>query len=701
MVRICKNPFNNRARCGAIKDDDGNVYEGDHDKFEAFKRHNLITDPAEPRAEVRQQERRQASETTIRRVELALRKTKGNSAPGPDGISWKLLKLIRNTQLGKALMEDVAQVVDERCDTRMPEEWRAMKMVMLPKPGKDHSRVRGWRPIVLANTVGKLGEKIIAQELQEREELWHEGAYAGRKGRGAIDSVMLMNMLMEKHPEGEIIGRDAQSAFNTLRREKAREILQTQGWLGRWIDDWLAPREFEVEVDGRRLGRTTMTGGTPQGSPLSPALFTIYMSEVIRNAEKKLTERRHMELRQDRRKRYWPLSFIDDVNGVCVGGEREIDRALEEAGNDAGIRWDREKNWRGKHGKHLGVIMGDQRRHQKYRTQRAKAAWDMVRRLSKLAAIGKRRIITQQILPILTYGCELYAEPSEQQQRLAAECQRWVVGAYAGSNGRKVAELTGIGELGQVMIRKRIRWAASVYGRNIPALREIAEPIIRDYTEEDAELRWMGGCARGERRVRIEELDEGKVEEWSDGSRMEDRAAAATTTRAEYLGGVATVADAEELGVSLAWEDHDIVALDSKAVFGSGRPVRPSRRPMPVWTGSSSAGDWPESSGRHHIGMVTRCGQPGRTGPDWSDWAGLDQTGRTGPDWSDWARLVGLSQTGRTGPDWSDWARLVGLSQTGPTGLTGMRTEVNVQFAEPKELNVETKRYKKTTICRT
>jgi len=135
---------------------------------------------------------------------------------------------------------------------------------------------------------------------------------------------------------------------------------------------------------------------------------------------------------------------------------------------------------------------------------------------------------------------------------------------------------------------------------------------------------------------------------------------------------------------------------------------------MPVWTGSSSAGDWPESSGRHHIGMVTRCGQPGRTGPDWSDWArlggtgrtgpdwaGLDQTGRTGPDWSDWARLVGLGQTGRTEPDWADWVRLDQLGKTGPTGLTGMRTEVNVQFAEPKELNVETKRYKKTTICRT
>jgi len=141
--------------------------------------------------------------------------------------------------MGRAIIEDVAQVAGERYKTRMPEKWREMKMVMLPKLGKDHTRVKGWRPIVLANTVGKLAEKIIAQELQEKEELWRERAFAGRKGRGAIDSVMLMNMLMERHLQGEIIGRDAQSTFNTLRHETVRKILEKHEWLGWWIDDWL------------------------------------------------------------------------------------------------------------------------------------------------------------------------------------------------------------------------------------------------------------------------------------------------------------------------------------------------------------------------------------------------------------------------------------------------------------------------------
>jgi len=72
-------------------------------------------------------------------------------------------------------------------------------MIMIPKPGKDHTAVN----IVLSNTAGKLVEKVVAQEL------WHERPFAGRRGRGAMDSVMLMAMIAEKHPEGDIIGRDA------------------------------------------------------------------------------------------------------------------------------------------------------------------------------------------------------------------------------------------------------------------------------------------------------------------------------------------------------------------------------------------------------------------------------------------------------------------------------------------------------------
>ena len=192
IVRVCKNPFGLRERCGTLKDSEGRTHDTSEGKRQAFVAHNLITMPAEARSRVGRQKRREPSEETMVQLRHMLQNTRNDSAPGPDGISWKLLKMIQHTAIGRAVLQDAGQVAESKNFTRMPEEWRDMKMVMIPKPGKDHTAVKGWRPIVLASTVGKLAEKLVALELQAHEELWHERAFAGRKGRGAMDSVMLM-----------------------------------------------------------------------------------------------------------------------------------------------------------------------------------------------------------------------------------------------------------------------------------------------------------------------------------------------------------------------------------------------------------------------------------------------------------------------------------------------------------------------------
>ena len=94
----------------------------------------------------------------------------------------------------------------------------------------------------------------------------------------------------------------------------------------------------------------------------------------------------------------------------------------------------------------------------------------------------------------------------------------------------------------------------------------MAEPIVREVVGEDAELRWMQGCGLDSGTVEVRDLAAGEVEEWTGGSRSEERAAGATRSRGMYLRTMATVADAEELGVMLAWEDADRVALDSQGV---------------------------------------------------------------------------------------------------------------------------------------
>jgi len=65
----------------------------------------------------------------------------------------------------------------------------------------------------------------------------------------------------------------------------------------------------------------------------------------------------------------------------------------------------------------------------------------------------------------------------------------------------------------------------------------------------------------------IEGLDIDRVKEWDKCSRIDERAAGAARTVAQYLGTMATIADTETLGVSLAWHTCNKIALDSQGVI--------------------------------------------------------------------------------------------------------------------------------------
>jgi len=573
IARVAQNPFNLKERCGSLQTEDGKIIE-EHDeagKCEAFLQHNIICGEPNPDTERRDKTRRVVPrEETRAAVRTALSRTKNTSAAGPDGVTWRLLKIVKDTRLGRAVLEDVGMVAQLDINYYGETEDRGMTIVIIPKPGKDHSKVKGWRPIVLLNVLGKLADKVVAHELGKRRELFHKRAFAGRKGRGAIDSVMLMDQI-RKETGGEVYGRDIKSAFNSLDRETVRKVLEGHEDAQQYVDHFLRPRNFEVKVDGKRIGEGTMVGGTPQGSPLSPALFMIYMSAMVHEAEEKLKKaeedgRHKMSTRGGGGKGgrgFAPLSYIDDVNSVRVGPLGPMDEVLEATARDFHVQWDRSKDW--KNGVHLGVDLRG-KKHWKFRTGRAEAAFNVIRRLTRLPPEEKRKVVIGKLLPILTYGSELHQHPTEEASRLVRRVARWVAMGYQGSNEDKIEDETGIGKLEVLTHRKRVRWAASVYARDEPELRPIAERILREELEreEDVILRWRGEDLPIKRPENPTEKGIG----FTDGSRVGGVAAAATAEGAIFLGTLATVMDAEVLGIAGAWEEgYKEVRSDSQAAI--------------------------------------------------------------------------------------------------------------------------------------
>ena len=219
IARVATNPFGLKEKGNAVKEQ-GVLLEEDEHLKEAFVRHNLKTgDKVEQEREaIRVRDKDiEVDRRILRRVRRALKSTQNKSCAGPDHISWRLLKMIATTGLGR-------QLEDIRNWLRVPSQQRRLTMVTIPKPGKDHTKVKGRHPIVLANTMGKWCDKIVSQDLGGKEELRHPLSFAGRKGEGAMDSVMLMDQ-RRKETGGTVYGKDIKSAFNLVERAEVAGVL--------------------------------------------------------------------------------------------------------------------------------------------------------------------------------------------------------------------------------------------------------------------------------------------------------------------------------------------------------------------------------------------------------------------------------------------------------------------------------------------
>lgn len=62
--------------------------------------------------------------------------------------------------------------------------------------------------------------------------------------------------------------------------------MQTQGWpkqILRWTSSFLKSRRVQVRFNGGLTNPKELVCGVPQGSPISPLLFLLYMAEPIRS----------------------------------------------------------------------------------------------------------------------------------------------------------------------------------------------------------------------------------------------------------------------------------------------------------------------------------------------------------------------------------------------------------------------------------
>src|SRR5690606_34934890 len=98
--------------------------------------------------------------------------------------------------------------------------------------------------------------------------------------------------------------------------------LRDQGfpqWLVYWVTAWITNRKATLFFDGQQAQETNIRAGVPQGSPLSPVLFILYIASLY-----KILKEKHSKVSL--------VGFADDTNILAFGKHSRVNyRQLEKA----------------------------------------------------------------------------------------------------------------------------------------------------------------------------------------------------------------------------------------------------------------------------------------------------------------------------------------------------------------------------------
>jgi Reverse transcriptase (RNA-dependent DNA polymerase) len=220
-----------------------------------------------------------------------------------------------------------------------PQAWKAAKGIILRKPGKpkaDYGLVRSYRVISLLNCMGKVIEKLVAEAIAEHCEstgALHQGQMGGRRRRSAVDAVACL--IQEVHQGWNqkklavALFLDVKGAFDHVDPARLTRRMEEVGIdedLIRWTQSFLTNRRVLLVIDEHQGPDHPIKSGVPQGSPVSPILFAVYLSGIFRDIEEAVPGVR-------------ALSFADDIGLVASG--TSVDQAcelLQQAGQ-AAIAW--------------------------------------------------------------------------------------------------------------------------------------------------------------------------------------------------------------------------------------------------------------------------------------------------------------------------------------------------------------------------
>jgi hypothetical protein len=218
-------------------------------------------------------------------ISRALAKSSSSSAPGPDQIPYGVWKQVNeaNPHILLNLLSPLLQ------HGYHPKALKMANGIVLPKPGKsDYSSPASFRIIVLLQTVSKILERIVATRLSliaRSAGLINPNQCGSLSGLSTFDACASLShevrSIQRPGIKASSLFLDIKGGFDNISSFQLSRMLVKHGvsrYLVSWVRSFLSGRQCKLLFQGAPGVYCPVSVGAPQGSPVSPLLFLIYVS---------------------------------------------------------------------------------------------------------------------------------------------------------------------------------------------------------------------------------------------------------------------------------------------------------------------------------------------------------------------------------------------------------------------------------------
>ena len=240
--------------------------------------------------EARKKSQETAPTFTTAMVTSAIKSCSNSRAFGPD-----LLSIFHLKNLGPKATEYLTALFNDSFkSSRIPSIWKTSLVIPIPKPGKDSSQGTSYRPISLLCPAAKVMEALILPEvnyhlLPSPDQHGFRPAHSTTSALLQLTTDIATGFNQRKPPDRTVcVAVDLTAAFdtvchNTLISKIGRSTLPSP--TTRWLSCYLRGRQARTSCRGVKSSARIVHAGVPQGSKLSPSLFSFYLADMPRPTE--------------------------------------------------------------------------------------------------------------------------------------------------------------------------------------------------------------------------------------------------------------------------------------------------------------------------------------------------------------------------------------------------------------------------------